>query len=204
MPIRPRLLIGGAPTVGKSTVAAALAAHLALPWISTDQIRDIMRSIASRRDHPKLFNPEGYDAEGFYKAFSAEEIVALEIGQSEAAWTGIRTLIERDYTWPQGFVVEGVNLLPRLIARDFGKDPSVQAVFVTDADPRRMRDVIATRGIWDDAGRYPDSVQEQELAWIMRFDAELRAQALAHGFPVVALEKDGKDLARILKALHRT
>ncbi len=41
-----KYLIGGAPTVGKSTIAAPLAAHLNLPWISTDRIRDIMRTVA--------------------------------------------------------------------------------------------------------------------------------------------------------------
>ena len=198
---RPRLLIGGAPTVGKSTAAAALAAHLALPWISTDQIRDIMRSVASRHDHPKLFNPEGYDAEGFYNAFATEDVVAIEIGQGEAAWTGISTLIAHDYTWPRGFVVEGVNLLPRLIARDFASDAGVKTVFVTEADPDRMRDVVFNRGVWDDARRTSDAAKEKELAWIRRFDAWVKAQALAHGFPVVALEKDGKDLGRILEAL---
>ena len=201
MPQRPRLLIGGAPTVGKSTLAAALAEHLALPWISTDQIRDIMRTVADRRDHPGLFNPEGYDAESFYTAFSAEEIVALEIGQGEAAWAGVRALIAHDYTWPQGFVVEGVNLLPHLIKRDFGADASVKAVFVTEADPRRMREVIFGRGVWDEASRYSDAAKEKELAWITRFDTWLRQEALAHGFPVLALEKDGKDLSLILEAL---
>jgi 2-phosphoglycerate kinase len=216
-----KYLIGGAPTVGKSTVAASLAAHLGLPWISTDQIRDIMRTVANRREHPKLFNPEGpsgvppsgvpprgvpprgvpYDAEGFYQAFSAEEIVAIEIAQGEAAWTGIKTLIERDYTWPRGFVVEGVNLLPHLITRDFGGTAVVRAVFVTESDPARIRDVIFTRGIWDAAELYPDTVKAQELAWILRYDAWLRKQALAHGFPVVALNKDDRDLGRILEAL---
>src|SRR5215470_13519675 len=112
----PKYLIGGAPTVGKSTVAAAFAAHLGLPWISTDQIRDVMRTVASRAEHPKLFNPEGYDAEAFHKTFSAQQVVEIEIGQGEAAWAGIRALIAGDYTWPQGFVIEGVNLLPQLIA----------------------------------------------------------------------------------------
>jgi 2-phosphoglycerate kinase len=201
-----KYLIGGAPTVGKSTVAAGLAAHLGLPWISTDQIRDIMRTVADRRAHPKLFNPPGptgvpYDAEGFYKSFSAEEIVAIEIGQGEAAWTGIKAMIDRDYTWPQGFVVEGVNLLPHLIKRDFTGAGEVRTVFVTESDPARIRDVIFTRGIWDDAARYPDTVKAQELAWILRYDAWLREQALAHGFPVVALNKDGRDLGLILEAL---
>jgi len=204
-----KYLIGGAPTVGKSTVAAALAAHLGLPWISTDQIRDIMRTVASRREHPKLFNPEDpsgvpYDAEGFHNAFTAEQIVEIEIGQGEAAWAGILAVIERDYTWPQGFVIEGVNLLPHLIARDIPADASVRALFVAEADPGRMREVVFTRGIWDDAKRYPDAVKEKELAWILRYDALLREQALAHGFPVVALRKDDRDVGRILEALKLT
>jgi len=196
-----KYLIGGAPTVGKSTITAALAAHLNLPWISTDQIRDIMRTVASRRDHPKLFNPEGYGAENLFDAFSAEQLVEIEVGQGEAAWTGIRALIERDYTWPQGFVVEGVNLLPHLIARDVAQDANVRSVFVTDSDPDRIRSVIFTRGIWDEAGRYPDSVKEKEFAWVLRYDAWLKEQALAHGFPVVSLAKDGSDLGRIREAL---
>jgi 2-phosphoglycerate kinase len=196
-----KYLIGGAPAVGKSTIAAALAAHLNLPWISTDQIRDIMRTVANRRDHPKLFNPEGFDAEGFYNGFSTEEVVGIEIGQGEAAWTGIRALIERDYTWPQGFVVEGVNLLPHLIARDFGGKAEVRAVFVTEAEPQRIREVIFARGIWDEAGNYPDAVKEKELAWIIQYDAWIKEQAREHGFPVVALAKDDRDLGRILEAL---
>jgi 2-phosphoglycerate kinase len=199
-----KYLIGGAPTVGKSTIAQALAAHLGLPWISTDQIRDIMRTVADRRTHPKLFNPEGYDAESLFNAFSAEQLVEIEVGQGEAAWTGIRTLIEHDYTWPQGFVVEGVNLLPHLIRRDFGDSADIRAVFVTEAEPKRMREVIFTRGIWDDAGRYPDSVKEKELAWVIQYDAWLRDQARAHGFSAVALRKDARDLGRILEALKRT
>jgi 2-phosphoglycerate kinase len=200
-----KYLIGGAPTVGKSTIAAALAAHLDLPWISTDQIRDIMRTVADRRTHPKLFNPElhgpeGHGAENLFDAFTARQLVEIEVGQGEAAWTGIKALIERDYTWPQGFVVEGVNLLPHLIARDFTA-ADVRSVFVTEARPERMRAVIFTRGIWDEAGRYPDSVKDKEFAWVLAYDAWLKDQARRHGFPVVALEKDDKDLGRILEAL---
>jgi 2-phosphoglycerate kinase len=199
-----KYLIGGAPAVGKSTLAAALAAHFGLPWISTDQIRDIMRTVADRRSHPKLFNPEGHGAESLFAAFTAAQLVEIEIGQGEAAWTGIQALIERDYTWPQGFVVEGVNLLPHLIRRDFGGGSGVRAVFVTDAEPARIREVIFTRGIFDEAGRYPDAVKEKELAWVLQYDAWIKDQARAHGFPVVALGKDGKDLSRILAALEQT
>ena len=68
-----KYLIGGAPAVGKSTIAAKLAAHLDLPWTLNFQIRGIMRTVATRHDHPKLFNLEGYDAESFYGTFSAAD-----------------------------------------------------------------------------------------------------------------------------------
>jgi hypothetical protein len=95
-----------------------------------------------------------------------------------------------------------VNLLPHLIRRDFGAAADVRGVFVTETDPKRMREVIFTRGIWDDAGSHPDSVKEKALAWVARFDAWLKDQARAHGFPVVALRKDAHDLGRILEALR--
>ncbi len=38
------IFIGGAPTVGKSYLAKKLAEELKLPWISTDTVREILRS----------------------------------------------------------------------------------------------------------------------------------------------------------------
>jgi len=140
-------LIGGAPTVGKSTIAAALARHYGLPWISTDQIRDIMRTVADRGDYPKLFTPEHYDAERFLTEFSAEEIARMELEQGEEVWPAIKQFIEDDYTWKQGFVMEGVNILPHLVARDFARAEQVRAVFLVDENEDRMREVIFNRGL---------------------------------------------------------
>lgn len=86
------ILIGGAPTMGKSTIAVLLSKHLGLPWISTDQIREIMRTVASRKDFPKLFNPEGYSAERFLTEFSAEQIVNMEMDEGEDVWLGVKNL----------------------------------------------------------------------------------------------------------------
>ncbi len=65
-----------------------------------------------------------------------------------------------------------------------------------------MREVIFTRGVWDDAKRYTDAAKEKELTWIARYDAWIRDQATKHGFPIVALHKDEQDLARVLEALQ--
>lgn len=90
---KPRILIGGAPTAGKSTIAQLLSKHLDLPWMSTDQIREIMRTVADRATQPMLFEPEGYSAERFLTEFSAEEIATMEMLQGDAVWPGVRKII---------------------------------------------------------------------------------------------------------------
>ena len=55
------ILIGGMPTGGKTTIAKNLSKQLNLPWISTDQVGQIMREVATREKHPKLFTWEDYD-----------------------------------------------------------------------------------------------------------------------------------------------
>lgn len=200
-PQRKIILIGGAPTTGKSTVAQSLAKHLDLPWISTDQIREIMRSVASRKDHPRLFNSEGYTAERFLTEFSAEQIADMEMEQGETVWPGIKTFIEDDYMWKGGFVMEGVNILPHLIARDFANEKYVKAVFLVDEDADRMRSVVFTRGLWDDAHTYSDDVKEKEIEWALLFSHKLKKEVEKYGYPWIEVKKDKDDLAGVLKNL---
>jgi 2-phosphoglycerate kinase len=195
------ILIGGAPTTGKSTVAQALAKELNLPWLSTDQIRDTMRVVADEDRHPNLFNG-GLDAETFLTSFTASEIVDKEIAQSEAAWLGIKAFIEKDYTWPKGFIIEGVNILPHLVARDFSGNPNVRAVFLIDRDNERMRKVIYERGLWADAGDYPDYVKEKEMEWATLFGERLAAATKRHGFSLIEIHKTGNDMQQVMSALN--
>ncbi|MGI9028096.1 MAG: AAA family ATPase [Candidatus Saccharimonadales bacterium] len=196
------ILIGGTPTVGKSTTAQAVANHFNIPWISTDQIREIMRTIADRKQYPKLFTPKDYTTERFLTEFSAEEIAKMEYEQGEAAWVGIKKLINDDYTWTDGFVIEGVNLLPHLIAKDFSDNPNIKAVFLGDSDTERMRRVIYTRGLWDDAKSYSDDVKEKEVEWALLFSKLLRNDATMHDYPWIEIQKNESDLEKVLQALN--
>lgn len=198
------ILLGGAPTTGKSTIAQALANNFNLPWISTDQIRNTMRITASRDTYPNLFNPEGYDAERFLTEFSAEQIVDMEFRQSEAAWMGIKAFIENDYTWNDGFVIEGVNILPHLVAKDFEGHDDIKAIFVVDHDSEKMRKVIYERGLWDDANKYPDSLKEKEVEWATLLSQRLEAEAKEHGFPLIEVHKNGDDVERIVSVLSHS
>lgn len=194
------ILIGGAPTTGKSTVAQALARQLDLPWLSTDQIRNTMRVVADEDKYPNLFNG-GLDAETFLTSFTASEIVDKEIVQSEAAWLGIRAFIEEDYTWPRGFIIEGVNVLPHLVVRNFGNHSNVRAVFLIDRDNERMRKVIYERGLWASANDYPDYVKEKEMEWATLFSERLEEATREHGFPLIEIHKNDDDVRRVQSIL---
>lgn len=197
------VLIGGAPTTGKSTMAEKIARHLNLPWISTDQIRDIARYFARREDVPNLFNPEGYDAEKFLTKFSAQEISDIEFKQGDAVWPAVRAFIEKDYTYERGFVIEGVNLLPHHITdlQGYVHTESLFPVFLIDDNEERIRDVIFNRGLWGDADSYPDSVKEKEVEWVRVFNNRIRDEAAEHNISVVDVSKQDNDVAKVLEVL---
>ena len=182
-------------------MAKLLAKRLDIPWISTDQLRDIMRSVARREDMPTLFDPEGYTAERFLTEFSAEEIADMEMKQGEVVWAGVKKFIEDEYPWHGRFIVEGVHILPHLVAQDFGDDRDIRAVFLVDEDADRIREVVFSRGLWDDAKAYPDDVKEKEVEWSLAFGRALKAEAERYGFPCIEVTRNPDDVEAVLRAL---
>ena len=189
-------LIGGAPTLGKSTLAQMLSQYLGIPWISTDQIRDIMRRAAKREDFPQLFPMEDSNAERFFATFSAQEIVQMEIKQGEAAWTGIVEFIENDYTWNDGFIIEGVNILPHLVHRDFAERSNIKTIFVKRSCAESIRKVIFERGICNTDS---PKVKEKELEWVILFDENIQQQAAEYGFCLLEMHKNEDDFNDLLR-----
>ncbi len=196
------ILIGGAPTTGKSTMAHMLSEHLQLPWMSTDQIREIMRTVVRREDNPDLFTPEGFEtAEKFLNHFTVEDIVNMEMAQGLAVWTGIKKIVLDDYTWRDGFIIEGVNILPQSVAKDLKGLSSVQAVFLIDEDADRTKEVVYKRGLWDDADKYSDELKPKEVEWALLFSKQLRTEAEKYDFPWIEVEKNKDDLQKVLNVL---
>lgn len=196
------ILIGGAPTAGKSFMAQQLSKHLNIPWISTDQIREFMRTTVNEKDFPALFISKEYTAESFLNKFSAEEIVNQEIDEAEATWTGVKWFIEKDDAWENGFIIEGIGILPHLIAKDFKDKKEVKAVFLVDEDVDRVRDVVFNRGVWDDASTYSDDVKEKEVDWVLLFNKLIKTEAEKNGYPVISVNKHNDDFQTLLKALE--
>ena len=185
-------------------MAENLSKHLSLPWISTDQIGLIMRAIAARESYPSLFTWEEYGAR-YLDELSAEEIAAREMAKAEVNWLGVRKLIREDFTWNKGFIIEGDDILPHLVARDFPASSGLKALFIGDHHPERILGVVRARAAArDETSAAPDSWLARELAWVLNFGEKLKSEAAQYGFPWVAVEKNEHDLAKLLLALERS
>lgn len=196
------ILIGGAPTTGKSTLAHQVAKHFDVPWISTDQIRKIMRKVASRTEYPGLFNPKGYSTERLLNEFTPEELLEMQLRQAQVVWSVTEPFIKEDWMWTNGFVVEGVHILPDLVARDFPADPQVQAVFLFDDDIERTRNAILSRGLSGDPASYPDDLKEKEVEFVRLYGERLAAEAARLRFPCVRMKKNRDDFDAVLAAIN--
>ena len=117
------------------------------------------------------------------------------------AWPGNKKLIEDDFTWREGFVLEGVNILPSLLP-SLQTASDVRSIFLTDEGDDALRQAIFSRGLYADADTYDDTLKECEIIWARLFDQRIQAEAQQYGYPVVRIQKDSEiDIPNVLSAL---
>lgn len=193
------ILIGWSPTTGKSTLAQNLSKYLNIPWVSTDQIRNIMRNTARREDYPNLFIPKWYEkADVFLKKFSAKEISDMEFEQSEATWQWIESFIKWDYTFKNWFIIEWVNIIPELVYNSFNWSQNIQTIFIWDNNKERVKKVIYERWLFDDAEKYSDEYKNKEVEWVNIFYERIKNEAQKYNFPFIDINKNDSDLKKVL------
>ena len=187
--------------MGKSTIAKSLGQHYGLAWMRTDTIRDFMRTLVPKESHAKLFNSDGYTAEQFLNKFSVEEIAQMELDQADDVRSGVKFFINARSDWPEGFVCEGVNIVPSWVAQDFASSTEVQTIFISNRDEQRIRNVVYNRGLFAPAKTYSDDVKEKEVEWVLRFDDLLRKEIQKYNLPLIELTYTDHDIDNILKFL---
>lgn len=183
------ILIGGSPTVGKSFTARIIADQFKLPWISTDTIREQMREIVRKKDFPSLFlipEDSGKSAIKYFNSKRAKLIVSEQNRESIDVWKGVKALIKTDYVWGS-FIIEGVAIIPKLTSKIKIKNKIIKPIFLIDEDIERIRKTIFKRGLWNEAGLYPDSVKEKEVKWVMEFNNYIKKEAKRYNYPVVII-----------------
>lgn len=115
---------------------------------------------------------------------------------------GSKKFVEDDYTYENGYIIEGINILPHLVVKNFGNNKNVKSIFLVDKDADRIRKVVYTSGLWGDADTYSDDLKEKEVEWTLLFSHQIKKEVEKNGLLWIEVKKDKDDLLTVLKALN--
>ena len=130
------LLVGGGTGTGKSTVATEVAYRLGITRVtSTDFVRQTMRAFFSKEFMPSIHYSSFEAGLGLSKAEEEESGDAALLGfldQTRNVLTGVEAAIQRALDEGWSMVLEGVHLVPGMIATDLRDALVVQCVLAIE------------------------------------------------------------------------
>lgn len=204
------ILIGGATGVGKSTIATQLAARLGITRIvSTDAIREVMRSLFSDQIMPAL-HVSSFDADQALRhpiPRSADRVIVGFEEQVRAVAVGIEALIERSVLEGTDLIIEGAHLVPGYIGGAW-EDKAVVVPLVVAVDDEELHRSHFFLRAQDHkqrtVERYLTSFQK-----IRKVQKYIKSLALQRGVPVIPSYSLDVTLAAVIdlvvtKAVGRT
>jgi len=150
------ILMGGATGVGKSTVATMLAARLGITrQVSTDIIREVMRSMLAQELMPALYNSSfsAFEALRIPLPRTTDKVIVGFLEQAAMVWVGIRALIVRAIVERTNFIIEGAHVVPGIVDPQFFKDAFVIQMVLAVDDPRQHRSHFEIREVETEGAR---------------------------------------------------
>lgn len=186
------ILVGGTTGVGKSTIATQLAARIGITRIiSTDAVREVMRSLFSERIMPTLHTSsfEAHEAiRGPVPRSSDPVIVGFE-QQVRTVSVGIEALIERSVLEGTDLILEGAHLVPGFVESPPWAPPWEDkavlvpiVITVDDEDVHRSHFFLREQ----EAGQRNVERYLTHFSDIRKVQKYIRAAAQHHGAPVIS------------------
>jgi len=130
------LLVGGGTGTGKSTVATEVAYRLGITRVtSTDFVRQTMRAFFSKEFMPSIHYSSFEAGLGLTKAEEEESGDAALLGfldQTRNVLTGVEAALQRALDEGWSMVLEGVHLVPGMIATEIREAVVVQCVLAIE------------------------------------------------------------------------
>ena len=184
------VLIGGAPGIGKSTVAAELAYRLGIRrLVSTDSIRQALRSLISTELSPVLHSSS-------YTAWRAELLPAERAtaipkrkgvirgfqAQVQQLRPALSAIVERNIREATSLVMEGIHLVPGISPAGLSDGATVVEVVLKVEDEQDHARHFSLREIQTEAKRDRQSYLEHltEIRMLQRFIVGMAREAEVH------------------------
>jgi 2-phosphoglycerate kinase len=192
------VLVGGTTGVGKSTVATGLAHRLGITRIvSTDSIREVMRSVFSEDIMPLLY-------ESSFTAFKrlrvplpkgVDPVIVGFREQTEIVMTGVSAIIRRATQEGLRIIVEGVHVVPGRIPVASGDREVIVPMLIDVSDEHLHRSHFYLRE-FETEGYRPFRRYRANFQAIRQIGAHLLAEAEREGMPVI----DSRQLDMTIRA----
>jgi 2-phosphoglycerate kinase len=145
------VLLGGTTGVGKSTIAVEVAHRLAITRVvSTDSIREVMRTILSKDLVPALYESTylAYRGLRFPYPSLADPLIIGFREQASLVAVGVQAVIDRSVREATHLVVEGIHVVPGYVKIDIPADRAVVVpVIITADDPIQHKSHFYIRDI---------------------------------------------------------
>ncbi|MSU76415.1 hypothetical protein EXS54_03025 [Patescibacteria group bacterium] len=199
-------LIGGAPRLGKSSVAKELMKKLSVPWESTDTIRsavyqamdpatrDARLPFANVQDHIEVFKrPTDTLIEEHYTE-------AKSLAASIEAYAGDHVMTD------EPLILEGLHLTPGLVKQLQTSDKfhnQTKTLFITVTDKEMLlAGIKASMGHHDWLRGKPADTLTAAVEFIFQFSESLQSEALNEGYEIIERTNDfSKDIKKAVSLL---
>jgi 2-phosphoglycerate kinase len=177
------ILIGGATGTGKSTVASEIAYRFGITRVtSTDFVRQTMRAFFSRTFMPSIHYSSFEAGDAFPDADDPLEFGFLQ--QSRNVLVGARASMERALEEGWSMVLEGVHLVPGLVAPHPRDAVVVECLLTISDDAEHERHFVSREA----GSERPLSKYLERFEDIRRMQELLVARAEQAGVPVIENE----------------
>lgn len=201
------VLVGGTTGVGKSTVATALAVRLAITRIvSTDAIREVMRSIFSEELAPLLY-------ESSFTAWrrlrvplpkTAEPVIVGFREQTESVLVGVNAILRRAVQEGVSMIVEGVHIVPgELELAKLSERAFIVPMILHVEDESLHRSHFYIRE-FESNGYRPFERYRANFAAIRQIGDHVVEQAEHHGVPLIMSQQLDATVKQALQTVMNT
>jgi len=184
--------LGGPPRIGKSIIANLITRDYGISSLSTDSLGAILESILDLEAAPGLFAVNRFNEMAEtdrIKLMMEMPITRIEyqLAENAAVWQAVGPLTMREQDEDRDLVVEGVAVLPELVAGLDGID--YRAVFVGNHSPENIRrSTLENDNDW--MAHYSDAYIDAFAIFVAAMSSYVEKEASEYGFKYI--EMDGK------------